>query len=177
MKTSLPILRNRGFTLIELMVVLAIVGIMAAMATPSFQTIAANQLLTDTVNELRVSLETARTTALSRNRQVTVAPVTTGDWTSGWRVYVDNKKTKGAFDATVDELIHEREAMNSRLTSATITACAKVNTFSYSADGFLTSRAAGSIPVKHADTSNQKCVVVSTTGRARVCSVSGNVCE
>ncbi len=174
-KSNRPVFGN-GFTLIELLVVLAIVAVLATMAAPTYKNIAANQVLNDTVNELQISLETARTTALSRNRRVTVAPMAGTDWTTGWRVFIDSN-ANGAFDDG-EEQIQQREAMDSKLAlfDSSITSCKKSTFFSYAADGFLAGGTAGSVPIQHSDTGRQKCVTVAAMGRPRICEVKGSTC-
>ena len=173
------LLRPKGFTLIELMVALAIIGVMATMAVPSFRTFSANQSINSIVTEMRTSLETARTTALSRNQQVTVAPMSGKDWMTGWRVFVDSNKNS-TFD-TGEELIQQHAVTDKHLTAFTsgVDGC-KTNVagkFSYAADGFLHSEDMGGIPVTHANTTRKKCVSVNRIGRARICELKSGECK
>ncbi len=69
-------MRNaRGFTLLELMVVLIIVAIVLTFAIPSFRTLLMNSRQDDVVSNLSGALSYARNTALSRNMPVSVCPV------------------------------------------------------------------------------------------------------
>ncbi|MBF0144145.1 MAG: GspH/FimT family pseudopilin [Magnetococcales bacterium] len=76
-----------GFTLIEILIVMAIVGIMALFAVPAMRGIILDQRLKAAANELHLSLFLARSEAVKRNTGVTVA-ATGGDWADGWSVTV-----------------------------------------------------------------------------------------
>jgi len=80
-------LKHRGFTLIELMVVVSIMAIMASLAVPSFQQLVAAQRLRVTGYNIVSDLVLARSEAVKRGENVTLTPVS-GDWTQGWSVNV-----------------------------------------------------------------------------------------
>jgi len=81
----------RGFTLIEVMVVIGIVAVMMALAFPAFQTMLQNNRQTGAINALFQSLNYARNTALTLNVPTQVCPfsavnsTTCGtSWANGW---------------------------------------------------------------------------------------------
>ena len=74
-----------GFTLVELVTVLTIVAILAAIAMPNLAVMMAGQRMRATGTDLVSSLLLARSEAIKRNADVEIAPQTAGDWTSGWR--------------------------------------------------------------------------------------------
>ena len=80
-----------GFTLIELMVTLALMAIMMVLAAPSFITFQRNSELTTTANSFLATLASARAEAMKRQLRTFVIPLTPGDWTSGWVAFVDVK--------------------------------------------------------------------------------------
>ncbi|WP_312835750.1 GspH/FimT family pseudopilin [Comamonas sp.] len=63
-------LRQRGFTLVELMVTMSVLAVMSAIALPSFQVFMAENRAQGKAVELAAALKTAQTEALRRNRQV-----------------------------------------------------------------------------------------------------------
>lgn len=81
---------NKGFTLLELMVTVAVAGILAGIAIPSFTSIIASNRLTTYANDLVTALNLARSEAVKRGIQVTVRNKgTSTHWESGWDVFVD----------------------------------------------------------------------------------------
>ena len=94
----MPRMRTGGFTLVELMVVIAILAIVAAIAFPSFQaTIRSNRLATAT-NELTASLALARAESLRTPAGASICTSSNGTactdtpWHQGWIVWIDMKK-------------------------------------------------------------------------------------
>ena len=85
-----------GFSLIELMVVMAIVAILAGIAAPSFRDHIRNNRLASASSALQVSLRLARSEAVKRGGDsvVTVAANgTASNWVHGWTVFADSTKT------------------------------------------------------------------------------------
>lgn len=86
---------NRGFSLIELIIVLVIVGVVMALATPAMRTFVQNQRISGQVNDLLADLNLARSESIKRTVGVGIcasancgAPST--NWESGWSVFVDS---------------------------------------------------------------------------------------
>ena len=75
-----------GFTLVEMMVVVMVLGILATLAAPSFQSLMQSQQVRNASFELYSSLRLARSEAIKRNGNVTVTPVNSDDWGLGWTI-------------------------------------------------------------------------------------------
>jgi type IV fimbrial biogenesis protein FimT len=58
---------SRGFSLIELIVVIALIGIISLIAAPTLSTMLSNYRIKNAANELAAAIQLARTTAISRN--------------------------------------------------------------------------------------------------------------
>ncbi|WP_019568118.1 GspH/FimT family pseudopilin [Thioalkalivibrio sp. ALMg13-2] len=77
--------RPHGFTLIELMVTIAVFAILASIAVPSFRFIIENNRVTTASNELTTAFNYARSEAVRRGLPVSVCPIGS-DWDDGWQV-------------------------------------------------------------------------------------------
>lgn len=92
----LEVNRRSGFTLLELLVTIAVVAIVASLAVPSFQNMIATQRVRSAGNDLLVAFNFARSEAVKRNTTVRVEPgVGSGDddWNNGWEIYVAGAAT------------------------------------------------------------------------------------
>lgn len=79
--------KNKGFSMIELLVVVAIVGIIASMAVPAFNNVLQRNRLKTVVQSLQDDLQHARTLAIKQSQNVIVSYTRTstaaGDWCYG----------------------------------------------------------------------------------------------
>jgi type IV fimbrial biogenesis protein FimT len=99
--TPYPHSSERGFTLVELMVTLAIAAILMTMAVPSFSTMTKNSRLTTQTNQLVTALNLARSEAITRRTTINVvatdASSASNEWGEGWNVVVNGGATLRVF--------------------------------------------------------------------------------
>jgi len=77
--------RTRGFTLVELLTVVTILGVLAMLAGPSFSNLIADQRAKNASSDLFTALSIARSEAIKRNTKMTLQRKS-GDWANGWEL-------------------------------------------------------------------------------------------
>lgn len=87
--------RSAGFTLIELIVAMTILGILASIAAPSFKDMMVNQRIKSASFDVTAALILARSEALKQNGSVTLTP-SSGEWAQGWTITGPDGATLGA---------------------------------------------------------------------------------
>ena len=178
--------RNTGFTLMELMIVLALAAVILAIGAPNFNEFRRNNRLTGVGNDLLGAVQTARNEAIKRQVPVAVcasanpgdddAECSDADFT-GWIVFADPDNNCARNDADPDEdVIRVGHTIDPALTVNSTGSCV-----SFGANGFRQTLAgidtAGNIlfcddrgTAEQAGTglSAARAIEVSATGRSRV---------
>jgi type IV fimbrial biogenesis protein FimT len=96
---------QHGFSLTELLVALAIIGLLVGIATPSYRQFSGNSRTVATTNSLVGALAVARSEALRRATPVTICASSdsqscnTSNWSNGWIVFTD-ASVAGTVDGT-----------------------------------------------------------------------------
>jgi type IV fimbrial biogenesis protein FimT len=87
--------RRAGFTIIELMITVAIIAILATVAAPSLRDMVKNARMTSLVNDLMADLSSARAEAVKRGVRATICTSNTGTqctptaWQFGWILFAE----------------------------------------------------------------------------------------
>lgn len=94
-------MRTRGFSLVELVVVVAVAGVLALVAAPAFSSLLATSRVSSAAYALSADLATARLLAVTRAQAVAVCPVdaagrcrTDGVWDQGWILFLDPERLR-----------------------------------------------------------------------------------
>lgn len=92
-------MRNNGFTLIDLMITLAVAAILLTAGVPALGSFIAAQRVTTNSNLLVADLNFARTRAISDYNPIVICPSTDGRtctggnrWEHGWITYIDRNE-------------------------------------------------------------------------------------
>lgn len=82
---------GQGFTLVELLAVLAISATLIALALPDLTTLVRTQQLRSASGDLFEAIGLARAQAIARNTRIRLAPrdPAGADWAQGWTVFAD----------------------------------------------------------------------------------------
>lgn len=147
--------RQSGFTLIELMIAVTVLVILTALAAPAFSTMIANQRLKSGASDLLTVLIRARSEAIKRNAEVTLAPLTSGQWQQGWRI-----ANPGDASLTLEQ--------HGALANATLTGPASVV---YLPNGRIKGGAAAAFSLSVSGSPQRRCVRVDLSGRPNLTSV------
>jgi len=172
--------RQRGFTLIELMITLAIAAVLLVVAVPSFVSFQRNSQLTSLTNSLVASIYAARGEAMKTGFNAFVVPTGNGsDWKTGWVVFVDRDRD-GAFDAANDTIVQTQIATESYFDmSGNGTAGETPAYIMFDSSGYSKTKTAGfgalTLSIARNDVSGSAAseetrrIIIASTGRLRTC--------
>ena len=122
--------RQRGITLVEVIISLAVFSVLSAMAIPALQAMIRTARLTATMSDLTHQFAHARIHAVSLNGIVAVCPSSHGrcesdaDWTRGWMVYRDDDRNRQPYAAA--HIIQEAGPVHGGLRVASSTSRAQL---------------------------------------------------
>ena len=136
--------KQRGFTLTELLITLAVMGILVGVAAPSFVSTVSSNRAYATQTELSASLALARSEATRRGVAVYVSAassVSGNEFGGGWNVWVD-QNGDGNFDPS-EPVLRSHEALPSNL----LVSAGGASSIGYGPMGFLTPASAVTISI------------------------------
>lgn len=165
-----------GFTILELMIAVAVLAILMGIAVPSFSEMIRQNRLAAQSNDFLTATAVARSEAVKRGSRVTLCPANGNNcsgnavWSSGWLVITDDGPNIGTLDA--GEMVLQRWP-SAAGQSLAVTNGGGLTSVSYIGSGATTLAAAGTTftitGAKGCKNPNgQRIVTVATSGRASV---------
>jgi len=157
------IYKTKGFSLIELMIVIAIAGILAALAVPGWLAWRANAKINGAATNLRGDLEMAKMRAIKENGTVAMEFINS----TSYRIFIDSGATSYTWEAG-ETILRNRQLVPG--VSMTILSGFGVNANSLNSTGFNgRGRAgkAGTVAIVDGG-GNQRQIVISPLGRVRL---------
>lgn len=164
--------RSAGFTLVELMITIGVIGITLAFAGPSISTFIQNYRMTSQTNNMLADLQLARSNSVAQGVRVSICASNTGtacagtDWGSGWIVFTD---ANGDFNVDAgDTILRVTEAVSSG-TTVVASNLATAGRIQFRPSGLASGVTGGAASFKFCDTRTGafgRTISVSPTGRA-----------
>lgn len=168
--------KHSAFTLIELMVTIAVAGVLLAIAMPSFTAMVGNNRLATQSNEFVAALSFARAEAMKRGTAVTVckssnssACATSGGWQSGWIIFNDLDRNGSVGSGEI--VLRSKGAFGSSVNTMTGVGSVFVNRLTFTDQGMPDSTSgqlSGTFTVCDTGRNVARRIAVSVTGRTRV---------
>lgn len=160
-------MKQAGFTLIELMIALVMVGIITAIAIPSFDNAVANNRVSSTANNVVGALNLARVEAAQRGTNVTISSVSGGgNWGSqGYRIWLD-ADADGNYDAG-----EELRVFDAAQGALTLTETSNTPGINFTASGF----ASGALVLNLCSTDtnvDDRQIAISLSGRVGITEIA-----
>jgi type IV fimbrial biogenesis protein FimT len=144
--------RSAGFTMVELLVTIAIATILTTIAVPSFSGLIASQRAKTAASELFASFLTARSDAIALNANVTVSPLA-GGWNQGWQIL-----------GPANNVLESHGALAAGVAIAPLPLASTV-TYRPSGRVLTGSTASFVVSTKSGSTTNYQCISLSLSGR------------
>ena len=185
---TLLMIKSKGFTLVELLVVIAVVAVLTTLAAPSFKALLQSNSMSSSVNTFMADLRYARSEAIRRGGWVvmcrsnlpeaanpTCSSGSTVGWESGWIIFHD--ENNNGQKASAEPLLRAQGPVTS---VDTISESGAATVFRFTATGRLNLAASTSIQFGSNSTfanTVQRIVCVNLSGRARIAGDGTSSCS
>lgn len=187
--------RQRGFTLTELVITMAILVILVAIGAPQLQTFIAQRAVSSQADTFAQAIRLARSEALKRGQRVTMCTSATptaaipvcsaagsGNWRQGWVIWVDDGANARSYDSG-ETIIQVQQPFTLSGGIRNAGASAGQSVISFAQNGLALGDAAqfqvlSNLTGSQASlASNNRCVVLAFSGRIQINALSPSDCQ
>ncbi|WP_432741316.1 GspH/FimT family pseudopilin [Methylobacter sp. G7] len=161
--------KHAGFTLLEVMIVVAIIGILAAIAVPSYQDMLERNRLKQAAEGLKSDMQFARTEAIKRSQTVLVTrtPGNAGTWCYG--LSIKAACSCAQLTTTAADYCEIKRVLGTDFSTTNMEAAVGNNSSFNSRRGTI-----GASGVTFSTNNYAARVVFTDVGRVRICTPSGS---
>ncbi len=162
---------TRGFTIVEMMIAIAIMAIITALALPGLGAFFARNDLAGATNEIISGINQARSEAVARSNTVAICPTNdgagcdNGDWESGWIVFVD-ENVNGNLNVGEDIIAVSNSGVVAGVTIDGFNAG-----LSFGPTGLLAAAIGGNILISHSELTMGRQLAISNLGQVTLSEV------
>lgn len=176
-RNDLAALGRHGFTLVEAIVVVALVAILLSVAVPSLASFQRSSELRATASGFLAAVQSARAEAMKRGVDTYLIPASNNNWATGWTLYadVDRSQSLTGNDIVIMQTgaIASKTSVTGGLAAAAEFAGAAGKFIRFNGGGFPLamdgSFRGGAIEFGVTGSTEKRRVVLNTVGRTRLC--------
>jgi len=167
----------KGFTLVELLVTIAIGTLLLVVAVPSFVAFQKNAQLSDAVSNFIAALNTARANAMKQGVDTYLVPKIGTDWGTGWIVYADTNWNQ-SYDIGTDPVILGYDAPAASVSIGTSTGSFSNGYVRFNGSGYprLKNNGFGGGALVMSNVTRSSSIIIDPAGRVRSCKTRTTGC-
>jgi len=171
---------STGFTLIELMITVAIAAVLMMVAVPNLSAYRRNAELTSAANTFMASLNAARGEAMKRGMNAMVVPTSNGaSWNAGWVIFVDTNRSQ-TYNESTDTVVSSQTALPAGINMTGVNSATGATPYvMFDASGYSRLKTGGfgalTLTIARTEgTASQQLdqtrrIIIASTGRVRMC--------
>lgn len=167
----------KGFTLVELLVTIAIGTLLLVVAVPSFVAFQKNAQLSDAVSNFIAAINIARANAMKQGVDTYLVPTIGTDWGTGWIVYADTNWNQ-SYDVGIDPVILGYDAPAASVSIGTSTGSFSNGYVRFNGSGYprLKNNGFGGGALVMSNVTRSSSIIIDPAGRVRSCKTGTTGC-